>query len=155
MTRLTRSRRAALSAATAMLAVAAIVPAATLAEGKVSGGKEKDAAKTAAPNPVEKRLDAALADGGPVVVLAQMPSGVVDALAVREARAGADAADATFVAFDVSDEEIATGVLTELGIAAAPSLAVVTKGDPPLPTNIWNGYVDRDVVAQAVENARR
>jgi hypothetical protein len=155
MTRLTRSRRAVLSAATAMLAVAAIVPAATLAEDQVSGGKEPAAETTAAEaNPVATRIDAALADGGPIVVLAQMPSGVVDALAVREARAGADAADATFIAFDVSAEAIARGVLTELGIAATPSLAVVTKKDAQ-PTNLWNGYVDRDVVAQAVENARR
>jgi hypothetical protein len=155
MTRLTRSRRAMLSAATAMLAVAAIVPAATLAEGQVSGSKDANAKTAPAEsNPVETRLTAALATGGPVVVVAQLPTGVVDSLAVREARAGADAAGATFVAFDVSVEATADGVLTELGVATTPSVLIVT-GKDALATNIWNGYVDRDVVAQAVENARR
>jgi hypothetical protein len=87
-----------------------------------------------------------------VVVSLTTPRGE-DALVVRaEAQAGAAEMHAGFVAIDVFHQRPGTAMLRKLGVVDTPVTLVIKR-----PANILSqfpGLVDRDVVAQAVANAR-
>jgi hypothetical protein len=96
----------------------------------------------------------------PVVVAAlYSPSSSVDGVAREEARQGAALAGAGFVALDVSNNKIAaplTSLLTGAGTAADRVLddpAVLVFQRPKTLFVRFNGYTDRDTVAQAAMNA--
>src|SRR6266536_4024761 len=97
----------------------------------------------------------------PVVVVSLYSShSSVDGLAKEEARQGAALAGAAFVALDVSKEKVANP-LTSL-LTTGPTAADRVLDDPSVivfqaPKALFvrlNGWTDRELVAQAVENAR-
>jgi hypothetical protein len=96
----------------------------------------------------------------PVVVVAlYAPKSSVDAVAREEARQGAGMAGAGFVALNVSDNRVAaplTALLTGASTAADRVLddpAVLVFQQPKTLFVRFNGFTDRDTVAQAAVNA--
>jgi hypothetical protein len=98
--------------------------------------------------------------GNPVVVVAlYAPNSSVDSVAREEARQGAGLAGAGFVALDVSNNKVAaplTALLTGAATAADRVLddpAVLIFQAPKTLFVRFNGYTDRDTIAQAAVNA--
>jgi hypothetical protein len=104
------------------------------------------------PQPEKTRLEEALAKHRIVVVVFHTPEADLDATAVREARAGALAAGAGFLAVDVSREGAVAKLALEYEVLEAPTVLVLTRRSGV--RSAFGGYVDRDTVAQAVTNAR-
>jgi hypothetical protein len=118
-----------------------------------------------------KRNPAAVIDGMPgalalalrshrvVVVSLYTPGASVDTMATAEARHGAALAGAGFVSFNVADEKVVSplsSLLTGAPTAADRVLdgpAVLVFGRPSSLFVRFNGFADRDTVAQAAENA--
>jgi hypothetical protein len=94
-----------------------------------------------------------------VVVSLYTPGASVDALATDEARHGALAAHVGFVSFDVADEKVVSPLSSLLTGAPTPADRVL-DGPAALvfvrPNRLFvrfNGFADRDTVAQAALNA--
>jgi hypothetical protein len=87
-----------------------------------------------------------------VVAVLYSPNASVDALAIREARSGANKAGAGFVAIDVYDAQEIAPVAAEYAVRGAPAVLVVVRGRGAVTQ--FNGWVDSETVAQAVDNAR-
>lgn len=104
------------------------------------------------PEPKKTRLEQALAEHRMVVVVFHTPEADLDATAVREARAGATAAGAGFLAVDVSREGAVAKLALEYEVLEAPTVLVLTRRSGV--HSAFHGYVDRETVAQAVTNAR-
>jgi hypothetical protein len=104
-------------------------------------------------NGLPKVLNLALADHRVVVVGLHDPDAAVDELALAEARAGAAAAGAGFVAINVFAEAQSRPLLELLGALENPSVLVYRRPDA-LFARI-GGFADRETVAQAAANARR
>jgi hypothetical protein len=98
-------------------------------------------------------LSAALAGNRVVVVGLYDPQAAVDEIALAEARAGALAAGAGFVALNILAEEQSRPLLELLGALENPSVLVYRRPDT-LFARI-GGFADRETVAQAAANARR
>ena len=124
----------------------------------------KPAKKTAKPGPtvingMPAALAHALASHAVVVVSLYAPRSSVDAMATDEAKHGAALAGAGFVAFSVADEKVVsplTSLLTGAQTAADRVLdgpAVLVFQRPRTLFVRFNGFADRDTVAQAVANA--
>jgi hypothetical protein len=139
---------------------------ATTVKAKASTVKAKAAPKHRAAKKLPAVIDgmpAALALGlrsnSVVVVALYAPDSSVDAMARDEARQGAAAAGAGFVALDVSNEKVAaplTSLLTGGATAADRVLddpAVLVFQAPRTLFVRLNGWTDRDTVAQAATNA--
>jgi len=87
-----------------------------------------------------------------VVVALYMPSSDVDKTTTAEAQAGAAEVKAGFVRINVLHQRSGTAMLRKLGVVNTPVVLVVKR-----PANVlfeFKGLVDRDVVAQAVTDAR-
>jgi hypothetical protein len=87
-----------------------------------------------------------------VVVSLSSPHSDVDQIAGAEARAGAHAAGVGYVNIDVYHQRPGSALLRKLGVVDTPDVLVVKR-----PYNIFHvfpGFVDRDVVQQAVADAR-
>jgi hypothetical protein len=104
-------------------------------------------------------LALALRSRSVVVVSLYTPDSSVDAMATAEARNGARAADAAFVAFNVADEKVVSPLSSVLTGAPTPADRVL-DGPAVLvfvrPNSLFvrlNGFADRDTVAQAAANA--
>ncbi len=101
----------------------------------------------------------ALASHDVVVVSLYAPRSAVDAMATDEAKHGAALAGVGFVAFNVADEQIVsplTSLLTGAQTAADRVLdgpAVLVFLRPRTLFVRFNGFADRDTVAQAAANA--
>ena len=110
-------------------------------------------------NGMPAALARALASHAVVVVSLYAPRSSVDAMATDEARHGAALAGAGFVAFSVANERIVsplTSLLTGAQTAADRVLdgpAVLVFQRPRTLFVRFNGFADRDTVAQAVVNA--
>lgn len=87
-----------------------------------------------------------------VVVSLYSPRAGLDKLATAEARAGAAAGSAGFVAINVFRQQAGIPLLHKLGIVDTPVVLVVTRRRAV--TAELRGFVDRNVVAQAVADAR-
>ena len=94
-----------------------------------------------------------------VVVSLYTPGSSVDSMATDEARHGALAAHVGFVAFNVADEKVVSPLSSLLTGAPTPADRVL-DGPAVLvfvrPNSLFvrfNGFIDRDTVAQAAENA--
>jgi hypothetical protein len=141
---------------------------------KAAKPKAKVPAKKLAPRPAKKvakpkgpsvingmpaALARALASHAVVVVSLYAPRSSVDAMATDEAKHGAALAGAGFVAFSVADEKVVsplTSLLTGAQTAADRVLdgpAVLVFQRPRTLFVRFNGFADRDTVAQAVVNA--
>jgi hypothetical protein len=96
-------------------------------------------------------VDKALAKHEVVVLSLVVPGARVDELAAAEARAGAAAGGAGYLALNVLNEEVARALLSKLDGLQDPALLVVRRpGDIVLQLP---GFVDRQTVAQAAANA--
>jgi len=87
-----------------------------------------------------------------VVVSLSSPGAAVDKLAAAEARAGAIEMGAGFVVLDVYHQRPGTAILRTVGVVNTPAVLVVKR-----PSSVYSefpGFVDRDVVEQAVADAR-
>jgi hypothetical protein len=94
-----------------------------------------------------------------VVVSLYTPGASVDSMATAEARYGAALAGAGFVSFNVADEKVVSPLSSLLTGAPTPAdrvldgPAVLVFGRPSSLFVRFNGFADRDTVAQAAENA--
>jgi hypothetical protein len=100
-----------------------------------------------------KVLKAALADHRVVVVSLYDPDASVDGLALAEARAGASAAGAGFLAINVFREAQSRPLIELLGTLENPSVLVYRRPDALFAR--MGGFADRETVAQAAANAGR
>lgn len=87
-----------------------------------------------------------------VVVSLYSPNAGLDKLATAEAKAGAAASGAGFVPIDVFHQRAGIALLHKLGIVDTPAVLVVTRRRAV--TAELKGFADRDVVTQAVTDAR-
>ena len=110
---------------------------------------EQPAAPAAGP---KTALEKALKKHPVVVVVLYTPDASVDSLAAQEARAGAQAVRAGFLAVDVTDESTVAEFAQLFDVRQAPALLVVERG-PKVVTEI-SGYADQSTVAQAAEAAQ-
>jgi hypothetical protein len=121
--------------------------------------KPKVPARPAVIDGMPAALAHALALHDVVVVSLYAPRSAVDALATDEAKHGAALAGVGFVAFNVADEKIVsplTSLLTGAQTAADRVLdgpAVLVFQRPRTLFVRFNGFADRDTVAQAAANA--
>jgi len=102
-------------------------------------------------HPQGSSLKAALAHHPVVVVLFYSPSASYDAIATREARAGALAANAGFVTVNVSKNSEVAKLAAEYDVLESPTVLIFSRG-PKLRARL-EGYNDRTTIVQAVENA--
>jgi hypothetical protein len=87
-----------------------------------------------------------------VVVSLTTPRGQDEQFTRAEAKAGAAEAGVGYVAINVFHQRSGTAILRKLGVTDTPVTLVIKR-----PANIFNqfpGFVDRDVIAQAVADAR-
>jgi hypothetical protein len=110
------------------------------------------AAKPVKPKAPKTALERALKRNAAVVVLFYTPQASYDMLQTREARAGADAAGAGFLALDVSSDRKIAALATKYEVRDAPAILVFRRG-PRVAVRL-DGYTDREAVAQAAMNAR-
>jgi hypothetical protein len=87
-----------------------------------------------------------------VVVALYMPGASVDASASAEAQAGAHAMHAGFVKVDVLHQATGVAILRKIGVTNTPVILVVKR--PAIITSDFKGFIDRNVVVQAVADAR-
>ena len=100
----------------------------------------------------DTKLARALEQHRVVVAVLFSPDSNVDALAIAEARAGAREAGAGFVAIDVYDAKEIAPVAAQYGaMRGAPAVLVLERFEGAVTQ--FAGYVDRETVAQAVDNA--
>jgi hypothetical protein len=134
-----------------------------VAKPRKASAKHAPKAKTAPGPAVVDGMPAALAKAlgshDVVVVSLYAPRSAVDTMATDEAKHGAALAGAGFVAFNVADEQIVsplTSLLTGAQTAADRVLdgpAVLVFQRPRTLFVRFNGFADRDTVAQAAANA--
>lgn len=86
-----------------------------------------------------------------VVVVLYAPGAQLDTLSIEEARAGADMSGAGFVAIDVFDPSEIAVVAAAYPFRTAPSTIVFVRNKGV--DSAFERYVDRETVAQAVDNA--
>ena len=87
-----------------------------------------------------------------VVVSLATPRGEDEAFANAEAKAGADEMGVGYVKIDVAHQRPGTAILRKLGVIDTPATLVVKQ--PGTIYSDFKGFVDRDVVAQAIADAR-
>lgn len=87
-----------------------------------------------------------------VVVALYLPSAQVDTAAALEAQAGAKEAGAGYVGINVLNQRGGIAILRKLGVFNTPAVLVVHR--PYRVDSEFKDFVDRDVVAQAVAEAR-
>jgi hypothetical protein len=140
-------------------------PAAVKAKPAVKAATEpKAVAKPKAPAPLvidgmPSALALALRAHPVVVVSLYTPDSGVDTMATAEAKHGAEAAHVGFVAFNVADNKIVSPLSAVLSGAPTPAdrvldgPAVLVFQRPSTLFVRFNGFADRDTVAQAAANA--
>jgi hypothetical protein len=120
-------------------------PAPSKAAPANEASKESETAEVRTP------LQRELEEHRAVVVVFYTPGASLDALTTLEARAGAEAARAGFLALDVSNESAVATLAEEHELRAAPGILVVTRG--PEVVVRFDGFEDRETIAQAAANA--
>jgi hypothetical protein len=98
------------------------------------------------------KIDHALRYSRVVVVSVSMPGGAVDAIVRNEARAGAKASRAGFVAISATNERAVSGLVAKTGVLPAPAVVIVKRPGVVMTTF---SVTDAGTVAQAVAQARR
>ena len=104
-------------------------------------------------NGLPRVLSTALAGNRVVVVGLHDPDSALDQMALAEARAGARAAGAGFVAINVFAEAQSRPLLELLGALENPGILVYQRPDVLFAR--MSGFADSETVAQAAANARR
>lgn len=100
------------------------------------------------PNSVLRALDSRSV----VVVSLTTPRGADEQIASAEAKAGAAEAKAGYVAIDVFHQRPGTTILRKIGVVDTPATLVIKRSGAIV--SDFPGFVDRDVIAQAVADAR-
>ena len=145
--------------------VAAHPTQATKPARKTTAAKPHATAKPAPakPEPVVPKTPIVTATGLPVVLVTALerhpvvvvalfdPQSRVDGISLREASAGAAAARAGFVPMNVLDASQAGPLMKLLGVLPDPAVLVYRR--PGDLVARFDGFADRDTVAQAVTNA--
>jgi hypothetical protein len=127
------------------------------ARPKVVPARPKVVPKKPAPKPVAllpgltPEIAAALRRHDVVVVSLFDPQARVDRISLAEASAGAKAADAGFVPLDVLRQSQGGPLVRQLGVLPDPAVLVYRR--PGDLVARFDGFADRDTVAQAVANA--
>jgi hypothetical protein len=106
-----------------------------------------------APNGLPTRLTKRLAANKVVVVSLFVPDAPLDLSARLEAKAGAQAAGAAFVGFNVLNETVGRPLARKLGAVETPAVIVFRRPDEVFAQ--IEGFADRKIVEQAVSDARR
>jgi hypothetical protein len=88
-----------------------------------------------------------------VIVVFYAPDSHVDGAAVYEARAAALSVEAGFLPVNAKRNSALAKLAERYGVHATPAVLVVTKG--PKAVAHFDGFADRETVAQAVTNALR
>ncbi len=87
-----------------------------------------------------------------VIVVSLYASGAAgDSAALEQARLGAASAHAGFAVVNVLAERIAKGLDKYVGTVSSPAVLIVRR--PGIIVNRFSGYADKDLVAQAAQNA--
>lgn len=97
-------------------------------------------------------IDRALRKHSVVVVVVYMPGAGVDAVVRREAKAGAEAARAGYVAVSALSERLVRPLVAKTGVLPDPAVVVIER---PGVVGATLSVTDRETVAQAVAQARR
>jgi hypothetical protein len=122
-----------------------------------STAPRKAAPRKPAPKPIEllpgltPEVAAALREHDVVVVALYDPQARVDRISLAEASAGAKAAQAGFVPLDVLRQGQAGPLVRQLGVLPDPAVLVYRR--PGELVARFDGFADRDTVAQAAANA--
>jgi type IV secretory pathway VirJ component len=87
-----------------------------------------------------------------VIVSLSSPGAGVDQMAAAEAQAAAVVTHSGYVNLDVRRQRPGVAILHKLGLVDTPAVLVVKR--PGAVYSDFKGFVDRDVVAQAVADAR-
>ena len=120
---------------------------------KASKPKETKVSKPAEPAaPNLTPLAEALHKHEIVVVLFYAPGDDYDVIQTRETRAGALAADAGFLALDVTKNKQVSALAAQYDVREAPATLIFRRG-PKLVYRVA-GYMDRQALAQAAADAR-
>jgi hypothetical protein len=130
-------------------AIAARIAAKQQAEKPNKPKKQKP---TKRPAPEATPLQNALRKHGVVVVLFYAPGDDYDTIQTRETRAGALAANAGFLALDVTKNARVSALVAAHDVRDAPATLIFRRG----PRVLYRvaGYMDREAIAQAAANAR-
>jgi hypothetical protein len=115
-------------------------------------GADRCAEDPFAPADPERGLGGALQKNKVVVVLLYTPGSDYDSIQAREARAGAAAGGAGFLAVDASSDRQVASLAAAFEIRDAPAILIVKQGFR-VAVRI-SGYADRQTIAQAAANAR-
>jgi hypothetical protein len=124
---------------------------------KVRHSTQKAAPKKVTPEPVQllpglpPDVAAALRRHELVVVSLYDPQARVDRISLAEASAGAEVAHAGFVPLNVLHQREAGPLMRQLGVLPDPAVLVYRR--PGKLVARFDGFADRDTVAQAVVNA--
>lgn len=97
-------------------------------------------------------VDRALRRRAIVVIAVYTPGADVDAFVRREARAGAEKTAAGYVAIAATSERLVQLLVAKVGVLPNPAVVVVRR---PGDVVVTLGVTDRDLVAQAVAQAKR
>ena len=104
------------------------------------------------PSGFPAKIDHALRYSRVVVVSVSVPGAPVDAIVRREARAGAQASRAGFVAISAANERAVSGLVAKTGVLPAPAVVIVKR--PGVVATTFS-VTDAGTIAQAVAQARR
>jgi hypothetical protein len=115
--------------------------------------QKQTAKKPVVKKPTGSPLERQLRSHRAVVVVFHTPAGNVDSQAVREARAAALEMNAGFLAVNAMQNGSVSALASRYDVYRAPTVVVFTRG-PRIATR-FDGYADRETIAQAVANARR
>jgi hypothetical protein len=129
-----------------------IPPAATSTHKNPKNNKQAEPKPPKHSGPKPTPLQAALTKHGVVVVLFYAPGDSYDTIQTRETRAGALAANAGFLALDVTKNRSVSALAAKYDVRDAPATLIFRRG----PKVVYRvaGYMDRSAVAQAAANAR-
>jgi len=113
--------------------------------------RDLGAPKCAVGSTEDTELETALRRDRIVVAVLYSPGSSVDTMTIREARAGAALAGAGFVALNVYDTHEIAPVTAQYAVRESPSVLVFVRHRGAV--SQFAGYLDRDTVAQAADNA--
>ena len=109
-------------------------------------------AQARVPSGFPSKIDHALRYNRVVVVSVSLPGAAVDAVVRRQARSGAKAARAGFVAISAANERAISGLVAKTGVLPAPAVVIVKR---PGIVSATFSVTDAGTIAQAVAQARR
>jgi hypothetical protein len=124
----------------------------TTAPAQTTAPAEGDQPAAASESAGMDALEAELEEHKVVVLVVSSPQAAVDSIVTLEARLGADAAGAGFLAVNSLKENEIGSIATEYDVRDTPAVLVFRRG--PELVKKFLGYADRVTVAQAAQSAK-